>query len=218
MELRDIRYFLALCEELHFTRAAERCGVSQPCISAAIKKIEAELGGVLFHRRPQPQLSELGRAVRPLLEGALRNIEHSVALAHGQGSVAQCRPAPSASLADVREAMQRIAAEVADAPAEFDGDDRDQIVLARLRDSRVVSSYRRAANRREWRTRMWRFLYAFQPSTGSSLAVVAVGLVAVAITGLLFIGVPTGKPDAVHAATPEITSSTPALGAAPRQE
>ena len=43
MEMNQVRYFLALSETLNFTRAAERCNVAQPSLTAAIKKLEAEL-------------------------------------------------------------------------------------------------------------------------------------------------------------------------------
>src|SRR5512143_3595532 len=81
MELRDIRYFLALCEELSFTRAAARCGISQPSLSNAIKRLEVELGAPLFHRKPRPRVSERGKAIRPFLAEALRKMEEGIALA-----------------------------------------------------------------------------------------------------------------------------------------
>lgn len=69
MEMHQIRYFLAVCEELNFTRAAERCNVAQPSLTRAIKLLEEELGGQLFHReRANTHLSELGRLVKPHLE------------------------------------------------------------------------------------------------------------------------------------------------------
>src|SRR5436309_12589735 len=69
MEMHQIRYFLAVCDELNFTRAAEKCHVAQPSLTRAIKLLEDELGGALFHReRANTHLSELGRMVRPYLE------------------------------------------------------------------------------------------------------------------------------------------------------
>jgi DNA-binding transcriptional LysR family regulator len=69
METNQVRYFLALCEEQNFTRAAERCGVSQPSVSNAIKRLEEELGGDLFHRTKNgAKLSPLGVAIRPYLD------------------------------------------------------------------------------------------------------------------------------------------------------
>jgi LysR family hydrogen peroxide-inducible transcriptional activator len=66
MEMQHIRYFLALCEEQNFTRAARRCGVAQPSLTRAIKRLEKELGGELFERsRKNSEMTALGRAMRP---------------------------------------------------------------------------------------------------------------------------------------------------------
>jgi DNA-binding transcriptional LysR family regulator len=66
--MQQIRYFLAVAEELNFTTAAERCNVSQPALSRAIMALEQELGGALFHReRRFTHLTELGRLVQPYL-------------------------------------------------------------------------------------------------------------------------------------------------------
>ncbi len=65
MELHQIRYFLAAVETLNFTRAAERCNVSQPALTRAIKKLEGELGGPLFRReRRHTHLTDLGRLMQ----------------------------------------------------------------------------------------------------------------------------------------------------------
>ncbi|MGA9498732.1 MAG: LysR family transcriptional regulator [Pseudolabrys sp.] len=69
METNQVRYFLALCEENNFTRAAKRCGVSQPSVSNAIRRLEEEFGGDLFHRTKNgAKLSPLGLAIRPYLD------------------------------------------------------------------------------------------------------------------------------------------------------
>jgi len=69
MEMHQVRYFLAVAEELNFTRAAEKCYVTQSALSRAIQLLEAELGGHLFHReRHFTHLTELGQMVRPHLE------------------------------------------------------------------------------------------------------------------------------------------------------
>jgi DNA-binding transcriptional LysR family regulator len=68
MEMHQIRYFLAVAEHLNFTRAAEHCHVAQPSLTRAIKLLEDEFGGPLFHReRANTHLSELGRMVLPHL-------------------------------------------------------------------------------------------------------------------------------------------------------
>ena len=72
MEFNQIRYFVALAQTLHFTRAAEACNVSQPALTRAIQKLEEELGGPLFLReRAHTQLTELGQRMSPVLEKML---------------------------------------------------------------------------------------------------------------------------------------------------
>jgi LysR family hydrogen peroxide-inducible transcriptional activator len=67
MELHQIRYFLAACEEQSFTRAAEKCGIKQPSLSNAIRRLESEFGGPLFVRSSPVQLSSLGFELLPVL-------------------------------------------------------------------------------------------------------------------------------------------------------
>src|SRR6266705_3198133 len=69
MEMHQVRYFLSVAQELNFSRAAEKCNVSQPSLSRAIQQLEGELGGYLFHReRHLTHLTDLGEMVRPQLE------------------------------------------------------------------------------------------------------------------------------------------------------
>jgi LysR family transcriptional regulator, hydrogen peroxide-inducible genes activator len=69
MEMHQIRYFLALAGELNFSRAAEKCNVTQSALSRAIQQLEVELGGQLIHReRHLTHLTDLGQMMLPHLE------------------------------------------------------------------------------------------------------------------------------------------------------
>ena len=66
--MHHIRYFLAVGETLNLTKAAERCNVTQPALSRAIKTLENELGGDLLRReRALSHLTELGQRMLPML-------------------------------------------------------------------------------------------------------------------------------------------------------
>ncbi|MCC7276650.1 MAG: LysR family transcriptional regulator [Alphaproteobacteria bacterium] len=84
MELYQIRYFLAVCETLNFTRAAEHCNVTQPALTRAIQRLEDELGGLLFRReRHLTHLTDLGHLVRPQLERVYSDTEAAKTAARG---------------------------------------------------------------------------------------------------------------------------------------
>jgi LysR family transcriptional regulator, hydrogen peroxide-inducible genes activator len=80
MEMHQVRYFLALAEELNFTRASDSCNVTQPALSRAIKLLEEELGGLLFRREHEStHLTDLGHMVRPHLQSVYH---HSMLAKH----------------------------------------------------------------------------------------------------------------------------------------
>ena len=79
MNLRDLKYFIALADTRHFGQAAARTFVSQPTLSGQLRKLEAELGAALFERTTKAvALTPLGEA---LLPHARRAVEEADALA-----------------------------------------------------------------------------------------------------------------------------------------
>jgi DNA-binding transcriptional LysR family regulator len=79
MELHQIRFLLAIIREGNFSRAAAACNVSQPSITRAIRKLEYELGGLIFDRRPgNLELTQLGHLIVPGLQRISADVDETV--------------------------------------------------------------------------------------------------------------------------------------------
>lgn len=116
MQTHELRYFLAAARCLNFTKAAEECGITQPALTRAIKKLEGELCGELFHRRSgRVELTRLGQELQPRLEDIERKLfevgREARALAERQSNVLRlgvmCTIGPSHIMDILRKLRER---------------------------------------------------------------------------------------------------------------
>ncbi len=112
MELHQLRYFIAVAEERHFTRAARSLGVAQPSVSKQIRLLEEELGTTLFHRtRGNVTLSTAGEAFLPWARQVVTDLASAVDEAREIGGLRRGRlsvgATPSITTAILPQALRR---------------------------------------------------------------------------------------------------------------
>jgi DNA-binding transcriptional LysR family regulator len=110
MDYRQLRYFIAVAEELSFSRAARRLNISQPPLSIQIKAIETEVGTALFSRnRRKVELTPAGEVLLENARRAVRQLEHTTEVVRraGRGEAGTIRLAFTSSV-PMREAFARM--------------------------------------------------------------------------------------------------------------
>jgi DNA-binding transcriptional LysR family regulator len=111
MELRHVRYFLAVAEELNFTRAAEKIGIGQPPLSQQIRTLEREVGAPLFRRtRLGAELTEAGISFLPEARAMLAQAGRALEAARrgGRGELGRLRVGFTSSAAFIPAVSQSL--------------------------------------------------------------------------------------------------------------
>jgi DNA-binding transcriptional LysR family regulator len=146
MELRHLRYFLAVSEELNFTRAARRLNIAQPPLTQQIKALEAEMGVTLFDRSGyRVELTDAGRSFLPQVARILADVRDAVAIAKraAVGQVGHVRvgftesasfnPRVTAAFRNFRAAYPEVEVSLEESPS--------TVLAAALREGRVDAAF-----------------------------------------------------------------------------
>jgi len=117
VELRHLRYFVAVAEELHFRHAAELVHVAQPALSHQIRQLEEEIGVTLFERsHHKVLLTPAGRAFYENAVSILKQTSQAVAQArkveHGEAGTIRIGFVSTAAISVLPDAMKRLQAEI----------------------------------------------------------------------------------------------------------
>ena len=146
MELRHLRYFLAVAEELNFTRAAKRLNIAQPPLTQQIKALEAEMGVALFDRSGyRVELTDAGRSFVPQVARILADVRNAVLIAKraAVGEVGHVRvgftesasfnPLVTATFRSFRTAYPEVELSLEESPS--------TVLASALRDGRIDAAF-----------------------------------------------------------------------------